>query len=251
LRSLWFIVPAHGRFQLTAICLAQLRRTCENLRTEAGIDATAVVIGDDFNLRTARMMGFGTISRGNQFPSKKFNDGIQLACDPQHNPRPADFVVPFGSDDWIDWRLFTELPGPDTVYGFQRISFVREDGRELASKFLNYPGGSGIRIYPRTLMHQVGYRPGDEDRDRGCDTSILNNIERECERVRVVHRLSDPRQIVDWKSKGEQLNDWGSLERHHTESVGDPWTELDGFFPNESLQEMRAHYERQRGLVTA
>lgn len=27
--GLWFVVPVHGRLQLAAICLQQLRRTCD------------------------------------------------------------------------------------------------------------------------------------------------------------------------------------------------------------------------------
>jgi hypothetical protein len=38
--SLWFVVPAQGRFFLTAICLRQLRRTCDAL-TENGISAVS------------------------------------------------------------------------------------------------------------------------------------------------------------------------------------------------------------------
>ena len=45
-----------------------------------------------------------------------------------YNPHPADFVVPIGSDDWVDWRLFVDLPAADRMFGFQRMAFVREDG---------------------------------------------------------------------------------------------------------------------------
>ena len=45
---------------------------------------------------------FGWVIRDNQFTSRRFNDGIQLATDPKFNPAPADYVVPFGSDDWAD-----------------------------------------------------------------------------------------------------------------------------------------------------
>ena len=79
--------------RLTAICLRQLRRTCDSL-AENGVQATAVVIADDENLDTARELGFGTVDRDNRFISRRFNDGIQLACDPEFNPRPADYVVP-------------------------------------------------------------------------------------------------------------------------------------------------------------
>ena len=33
--SLWFVVPAHGRLELAAICLRQLRRTCDRSPTTA------------------------------------------------------------------------------------------------------------------------------------------------------------------------------------------------------------------------
>lgn len=311
--SLWFVVPAYGRQQLARICLRQLRRTCDAL-TAHGIHATAVVVGDDENLGTARDLGFATVERDNRFVSRKFNDGIDLACDPfrdtprpepdvgrylvtgtrgyrGHLPgtefearldpaperravargdirllervrvavgrytlpdgvRPADFVVPCGSDDWVDWRLLVDLPPEDTFVGFQRISFVREDGAELTCRYLGYKGGAGIRIYPRQLMHAVGFRPADEDRERACDTSILVNLQRKHgEGLKVLHPDNDARQIVDWKSRGEQLNTYESLSIHRGEVLGDPFAELREFFPAESLEEMQAHYQTE--LVAA
>ena len=210
--TLWFVVPAHGRLELSAICLRQLRRTCDAL-TEAGIEATAVVIACDENLDTARELGFGTIERDNTFLSRRFNDGIQLACDPAFNPRPAAYVVPCGSDDWVDWRILTELPPADEIVAFQHVSFVREDGRELTSSFIGYTGGCGIRIYPRRAMWKLGYRPADEDRKRGCDTSILTNLRHHASRLTVRHRPIDHRQIVDWKSPVEQVTSYASVLR--------------------------------------
>lgn len=250
--SLWFCVPVHGRQQLTQICLRQLRRTCDAL-TQEGIDATAVVVGDDANLDTALDLGFGTVRRDNRFLSRKFNDGIQLACDPKWNPRPATHVVPCGSDDWVDPSLFlVDLPDPNTVLGFQHLSFVREDGQELTSRFLNYPGGAGIRVYPATLMAQVGYRPADEDRKRACDTSILTNISKAVPNLKIVHGRSDARQIVDWKSSDQQLNPYDGLKIHRATSEGDPFRELVGWYPAESLAEMEAHYANvSRTMVAA
>src|SRR5688572_14547654 len=111
MNSLWFIVPAHGRTELARICLRQLWRCCHDL-IENGVDATAVVVADDENLDTARDLGFGWVRHDNQYTSQKFNEGIYLAC---NNPRPADYVVPCGSDDWVDYRLFLELPPTDTM----------------------------------------------------------------------------------------------------------------------------------------
>lgn len=239
--SLWFVVPAAGRLELSRICLRQLRRTVDELELE-GLDAAAVVVADDENLDTARELGFGTIRRDNRFLSRRYNDGIQLATDRDFNPRPADYVVPVGSDDFVDAGLFLELPRPDTVVGYQRISFVREDGRELTARYLDYEGGCGIRIYPRQVLARRGYRPADEDRVRGCDTSILLNLKR-AGLTRVEHRAIDARQIVDWKSPGEQRNSYATVAaRHRGSSPVDPFTELEGLFPAEALEEMAAHY---------
>ena len=243
--SLWFCVPAHGRVELARICLRQLRRTCDQL-TEHGIDATAVVIANDENLQTARELGFATYRQNNEYTSRKYNDGIQLACDPEFNPRPADYVVPCGSDDWVDWRLFRDLPPEDTMVGFQRMAFVREDGAELVVKHLNHEAGCGIRIYPAAMMAAADYRPADEYRKRGCDTSILWNLKQvgAVTYGHIDHRDIDPLQIVDWKSHGHQLNPYESLRRHRTELTRDPLEVLRGRYPDDALEEMSAHYGR-------
>jgi hypothetical protein len=253
--TLWFVVPAHGRLELTRICLRQLRRTCDALDHE-GITASAVVIACDENLDTARDQGFATIERDNQFLSRRYNDGIQLACDPAVNPRPVDHVVPCGSDDWVDHRLFLEPPRPHTVLGFQHISFVREDGQEITSRFLNYIGGSGIRVYPQQVVQALNYRPADEDRKRACDTSILFNLKAAYQRagrqLKVEHRESDPWQIVDWKSPREQLNSYRDISlRYRSVTTGDPFDLLADVYPADSLDEMVALYASRRELVAA
>jgi hypothetical protein len=247
--SVWFVVPAHGRHALTAICLHQLRRTCDLLEAD-GVRATAVVVAEDENLDTARELGFGTIWRNNGYLSRKFNDGIQLALDPEHNPHPADYVIPFGSDDWADHRLFLDLPAPNTMTGFTRIAVVREDGQELATRHLNYPGGCGIRIYPAALMAALDYRPADEDRKRACDTSILTNLQRHHGgNMRMEYGWLHPYQIVDWKSPTEQLNSYDTLSVYKAESRADPFEVLSDYYDNLALEEMRAHYAQR--MVTA
>jgi hypothetical protein len=243
-KTLWFIVPAHGRLELARICLRQLRRTCDALGAN-GIEATAIVVADDENLDSARELGFATYERDNDFVSRKFNDGIQCALDPRVNLRPADYVVPIGSDDWVDWRLFCDLPRIDTMVGFQQMAFVREDGCELATATLSNEGGSGIRIYSREIMAVADYRPADEDRARGCDTSILYNLLR-LAHFRVEHRSLNPLQIVDWKSPEAQLNPYDRIAaRWRFRGSYEPFETLAGIFPAEALEEMQAHYERE------
>jgi len=251
-RTLWFIVPAHGRFELSRICLRQLRRTCDAL-VDYDIEATAVVIACDENLDTARELGFATVERNNTFLSRKFNDGIQLACDKNVNPRPARWVVPCGSDDWVSPEIFEDLPSNSKIIGFQHISFVREDGRELTTRFISYTGGCGIRIYPRYLLEPLNFRPADEDRHRACDTSILFNVDRIGQRLRrVVHKTIDPHCIVDWKSRGENVTPYATVAgRHRTMATEDPFVVLRDYFPADALDEMAAHYGRSRELVAA
>jgi hypothetical protein len=246
MNKLCFIVPVHGRVDLARICLRQLRRTCDALR-DTGICASAVIVSDAETLATLapRELGFGWVRRDNAATSRRFNDGIQLMTDPRYNPVPADYVVPCGSDDWVDHRLFLEpLPDDQTIFGFQQISFVREDGKEIASTFLNYEGGAGIRVIPRRLLEPVGYRPADEDRRRGCDTSILVNLRKaHGDRLKVRHWNLNQCQIVDWKTDGEQLNTYTNVTLlHRSKRRPDPFVELAEFYPAEALREMQAYY---------
>ena len=243
--SLAFIVPVHGRAELARICLTQLRRTCDEL-TARGVTASAVVVGEE--LETAQSLGFATVRRNNQYLSRKFNDGIQLAMDRRYNPNPADYVVPCGSDDWVDHRLFLNLPDHRTVVGFPRISFVSEDGSDLRAVNLTYPGGAGIRIWPRHPMKACGFRPADESLTRGCDTSILLNVQREYPRLVIQHRETDPRQIVDWKTAGQNVNAFDQVvTRWRGKSLGDPYDTLGDLYPSDALEDKAAHY----GLVMA
>jgi hypothetical protein len=245
MKSLWFCVPVHGRLPLARICLRQLRRTCDALY-EDGVDANAVIVSDHDSLDELDVAGlrFAWVIRANDYTSAKFNDGIQFATDPRYNPAPVDYVVPCGSDDWLDHRLFTEpLPPPNTIFGFQQISVVREDGKQICSPHIAYAGGSGIRIIPRQLLEAVGYRPADEDRKRGCDTSILANLRRAHPDLEVKPWHLHERQIVDWKTPGTQLNSYKEVTAiHGAGSPGDPFEELADFYPAEALEEMRSYY---------
>jgi hypothetical protein len=243
--KVWFVVPAHGRVELARICLTQLRRTC-GLLAANGIEASAVVIADDENLDTARDLGFATIERDNTFLTRKFNDGIQLALDPNLNPRPADYVVPCGSDDWLDYRILLNLPRPSQIKAFRQVAIVSEDGRRIATRDVTYTGGVGIRVYSRQLMKPLDYRPADEDRSRGCDTSILVNVTR-AHRTPPIIEYGDlhPYQIVDWKTRGQQLNPYKAIAaRFGGTHEPNPFKALAGKYPADALEQMRNHYAR-------
>lgn len=252
--SLWFCIPAHGRLPLTRICLQQMRRTCDALEVE-GVNASAVVIADDENLDTAEELGFATVRRDNVATARKFNDGIQLALDPRHNPWPADYVVPCGSDDWVDHRLFLDLPPANTMVGFRQLAVVREDGLEMVVRDVAIPGGTGIRIYPAAVMKRAGYRPADPYRERGCDGSILKNLQLEWgDGLRIEHRHLHDFQIVDWKSPEEdgQLNPYNTLTAlRGGKQRFDPFEALRGYYPDDALDDMADLYAQRREAVAA
>jgi hypothetical protein len=240
-KSLWFCVPAYGRLEMAAICLRQLRCTCDEL-IKNGIEATAVVVADDENLDTARGLGFGTIERDNDFLGRRFNDGYQLACDPTYNPRPADYVMAYGTDDFIDYTILLDLPPADTILAFNTLAMVREDAGEMTARYLDNAGGAGLRVYPRQIIEKADYRPADEDRNNGCDTSTLVNL-KTCASFKITYGRIDPRQIVDWKSSTNQVTAYDSVRwRRVIERWADPFTALAHLYPPEALEEMRKLY---------
>lgn len=238
---IWFCVPVHGREALTRVCLRQLRRTCD-AATAYDVDATAVVIGEGESLQVALGLGFATVQRNNDSLGRKFNDGYQVACDPEYNPEPADYAVPCGSDDWIDPVIFRKLPGPDTVGIFRRLGVVDEDQTRLAKITATYKTAAGPKIIPRALIAAAGYRPSEEDRRRAIDASTMEGIKRAIGHWPAMVDLDvHPLQIVDWKSHGEQLNSYRMLAGHRARDLsGDMWAELGEFYPAEALEEMRA-----------
>lgn len=239
--SVWFIVPAHGRAPLTRVCLRQLKRTCLTLRSR-GIDAAAVVIAEDDNLDTAAEMGFGTIEQSNQQLGKKWNDGYELA-----GRTGVDYVVPFGSDDWVlpAW-VELQVRAEGEFRCSRRTSVVSEDAQSLATLEITYEKrggpamGTGVRMIPTGLLQRLGYRPADDVRDRGIDTSVWLNVSRMLGRApRVSFVECGPFQIVDWKS-AEQLNAFEPCLKYQVGELLDPWRVLAGRYPAEALTEMRA-----------
>jgi hypothetical protein len=236
----WFVVPVHEREALTAVCLRQLARTCD--AAPAGVEATAVVIGEGTNLQVARQLGFGTVARENKWLGQKLNDGYQVACDPEFNSAPADYVIPCGSDDWVDPAILKQLPGPLEVGVFRSLAIVNEDRTALARMHVNHPGGVGIRIIPRFLIERAGYRPAVEDRVIGLDNSTYRRLRARGSQLnpKTVELDLHPLQIVDWKSHDQQIHSYRELRgaRRPLETA-DVFGELAAVYPKEALDEMR------------
>lgn len=241
--SVWFIVPAHGRVPLARVCLRQLGRTCDTLADD-GIDASAVVIAADANLDTARDLGFGTVERENVPLGRKWNDGYELA-----GRTGIDYVIPFGSDDWIDAALVAARVRVGADIACSRLSaVVNEQGTRLATLNIRYGDGvdfgDGVRTIKTGLLRFCGYRPAQEDSQRGIDTSVWKAITAAC-RPQVAFVELHPLQIVDFKSRDEQLNPYDGFIADRrmgvTESVT-PWDDLAAVYPAVALDEMRAVY---------
>lgn len=241
--NIWFVVPAHGRPELSAICLRQLKRTCDRLK-KFDIYATAVVIANDENLDTAADLGFWGYDQNNDFLGRKFNDGMELAAQ-----EGAEFVIPMGSDDWLDYRWITAKPlHPNKLRCARWMAMVAEDGRRIQSIMVNYDGGIGPRIIPVSMIEKFRYRPAPEDRKRGYDMATLN-------RIKTIHKGDfidyydfSSYQLIDWKTGGANLNSYQSCAIHRVRESGQVWAKLADCFPAESLREMRAFYAKIRQL---
>jgi len=235
--SIFFVVPAHARVELGRVCLRQLARTCAAI-TAGGVDASAVVIADDENLDTAREIGFAWVERENEPLGRKWNDGYELAATQAH----ADYVIPFGTDDWIDPRLVLEhvLNGAGDVRCSRLSAVVREDGRRLARLKITYDGGDGICVLPTAIMERVGYRPAEDDRRRAIDTSVRRQLSVALGRP-LSYSYADlhPLQIVDWKTDGWQLNSYAACQAFRVgDEVRDPFRELAAVYPVDAIDEM-------------
>lgn len=246
MRSLWFIVPAHGRLEMSAACLRQLRRTCEQL-ADHGLKASAVVIAEDDNLDLAADLGFATVERANKPLGRKLNDGYQLAA-----LAGVDYVVPFGTDDAIDANLFAgDLP-TDRIRAHRLSAIVDENGARLRQVKVTYDGGDGVRVIPLQMLKCMRYRPIDEDRNRAMDTSTTMRLAQAMNlrqaQLFVYHDLH-PLQIVEFKSASEQLNGYQPVSDSY--GYGDesatPFADLEAVYPREFLEEVVGVY----GMVAA
>ena len=245
-----FVVPAHGRFDLSAVCLRQLARTCAEL-ADHGIRATAVVVADDENLDVAADLGFATVGQENEPFGRKWNDGIEYAC----RYLGADYVVPFGTDNWISTDLVVaQLPPPGRIGIHTLCTLVHESGDRMGAIEVSYPGGDGIRTIPAALLAPLGYRPAEDDRPRAIDTSIWQQMTRALGAAPKFHHVDlREMQVVSFQSADEQLNGYRELRARFPRGAerADVWDELGRHYWNDAVDEVREVYERRRVMVAA
>jgi hypothetical protein len=224
--SVFFVTPAHGRFDLTAVCLEQRQYVIEELARHS-IHAECVVIADDENLDTARALGMHTVERDNEWVSRKFNDGMQYAA--EHG---AEWIVPIGSDSWIDPAYFLPLPSTRRTRTSAMYSVVEE--HRMAELHVGR-NGAGPYMFHRSVF-PPGFRPADEQKNKNIDSSTIRGMVRTLRwEAKDIYTL----QYVGFRgtphiTKYENLMmKWGTAERD------DPWERLAQHYPPELVERAR------------
>lgn len=224
-------MPAHGRLVKTALCLRALRSVCGKL-TEDGLDASCIVVADDENLALAEEVGFTTLERDNSPLGRKWNDGYEEAA-----RQGATYFVPIGSDDWVDPQIFGRLPSGREVICFRQLAIMRPDGAEMSMLEIPYQAGIGIRIFHRSLLECVGFRPCNDAKERAIDTSVVAKLMR---RLPPKWRYADvhPLQIVDFKESTQQLNTYEACLPYRVTQTVFPFKLLMSVYPQSLVRDM-------------
>jgi hypothetical protein len=196
--SVWFVTPAWERFELTRVALEQRRRVVDFL-AERGVRAGCVVVADDANADTAEELGFDTVRVPNYALGRRFNDGIEYAA-----RQGADWVVPIGSDSFLDPAYVYPLPQPG-VMRTSRLYAIAEPGRLGQLRIRSSPG-VGPYMIPRTHLPD-SLRPAGDGKRKGVDRSTLLGLRRGLR-----HEIVDlhPWQYVGFRS-WPQMNSYDKL----------------------------------------
>lgn len=242
--SVRFVVPAHGRVEVSRFAFAGLAWCCDEL-VAGGVDANVWVVADDENLELAREHGFGTVEAANSPLGSKWNDGFEAAA-----AEGCDFAITCGSDDWVHpalvaaWVDAAAFDGRSVV-ATRESAAVSPDGAEVALLRIPYEGGDGVRMYPRELLERVEFRPAIDGRDRAIDGSMRDRLARSGP-LRFAYVDRGPLSIVDFKSDVEQLTGYPALVRSFaTETRPDVWLQLaDAGFPVPLVAQAERFYGR-------
>lgn len=223
--TIWFVTPAWQRYDLSAVCFDQRKHVIDTLASR-GIEARCVVIADDANLDLARARGFDTVDAPNVV-SDKFNDGMEYA-----GRNGATWIVPIGSDSWIDPDYFLGLH-EGVVRTGEFYCHVTAD--KLGESRVRKVGGAGPYVFHRSVLKRVGFRPAAPGLMRRVDSSTLKGLGPLP--FRPFHR--HPYQYVGFRvepyitSYESLMRLWGVREH------GDPWGILAKYYPAELVEQAR------------
>jgi len=205
---IYFVTPAWKRAALSRVVFEQWRGVFAFL-AEHGVEARCVVVADDENADIADSMGFDVLRKPNYALGRKFNDGIEYAA--RHG---ADWIVPIGSDSFIDPAYFLPLPNP-TQMRSATLYAIAEPNR-LGRCKIRTSKGVGPYMIPRRALPRT-FRPADDKLKRGVDGSTMKGLVRRLRRQVVdLH----PYQYVGFRRPGEppdpdhpQINRYDKLYR--------------------------------------
>jgi hypothetical protein len=227
--SVWFVTPAWQRYELSAVCFAQRRHVIETLR-QAGVEAHCVVIADDENLDLARAEGFAVVERDNSGLGRKFNDGMEYAG--RHG---AEWIVPIGSDSWVDSHYLYPLPDPRETRTSHMYCAVEAD--RLAELRVGRPSAAGPYMFHRTVFRTSAFRPAEDGIMKNVDSSTIRGLGRP---VRWRYRDLHPFQYVGFRGE-PHLTDYSRLmERWGVAEYDDPWSLLSDIYPVDLVERARS-----------
>ena len=230
--AVWFMSPAWQRFELSAVCFEQRRRSMDVLEA-AGIEARCVIVADDENLDIARGLGFDVVEQDNEWLGRKVNDGFEYAF--KHG---ADYIVPIGSDSWLDPEFLLPLHSPRVVRTSRFYAPVEID--RLAELSVTGMNGAGPHVWPRRYLERSGFRPiVAQQINRNLDSSTIRGI---ASRTPITWEWRDlyPLQYVGFRvhpfitAWASLWRRWGIVERP------DPWTLLAERYPQDLVDRARA-----------
>jgi hypothetical protein len=236
-RVIYFVTPAWQRYEMTAICLEQRQRVIAELASH-GMEARQVVIADDENLDIARSLDCDTVERDNEMVGRKFNDGMEYA-----GKHGAEWIVPIGSDSWIDPGYFLNPTRPrHTRTSEAYCSVTRDSLAELWVSPQRLAHSAGPYVFHRSLLEPAGFRPSAED-SRMVDTSTISGIERHTP-VRWRPFTLHPFQYVGFRV-APMMTAHASLVRRWGRAEHEPWSTLARFYPTDLVDRARAVMEEQ------
>ena len=222
--SVFFVTPAFRRYELSAVCFQQRQRVIEELARH-DIHAECVVIADDENLDIARSFDFATVERDNQWLGRRFNDGMEYA-----GKHGAEWIVPIGSDSWIDAVYLLPLP----VLSRTSANYAVVEAERMAILQVGAKNPAGPHMLHRSTF-PADFRPARDELSRYVDSSTLAGLHGLQWEQRNVH----PLQYIGFRgtphlTRYERLwKVWGEWEST------DPWTELAEVYPPDLVARAR------------
>lgn len=235
--NVWIVSPAHGRERLAEVVYRQRGMLLEQLAGR-GVDARCVVVACDGNLELAAAAGLDTLTYPNGDLGGRVNAGFRYAG--EHG---AEFILMAGSDDWIHPDYLAAIdPSGDTVHTTRNAAVVREDGRLIAYLDVPYPGGEGLRVWPRRLLERCGFAPVPRGKQRAIDTNVLAAVAATGGQPVFRYRRGGMHEIVDFKT-ATNLNTYREVVgAFGVTEEPDPFGRLRRDYPGRLVDEMEEVY---------